>query len=142
MNKTTKHLLLTSLLLSFYFWAYAGGCVEAAPQSMYQISETELSKLETNLATLKQSNAKYSKELKQQQSELETSRIQLAKLREELEALGSKSMETERLLKSANASLKQYAEEEKHKRLVIKRQRNLYAFLAVLTTGLLIKAHN
>lgn len=142
MNKTTKHLLLTSLLLSFYFWAYAGGCVEAAPQSMYQISETELSKLETNLAKLKQSNAKYSKELKQQQSELEASREQLAKLREELEALGSKSRETEQLLKSANASLKQYAEEEKHKRLVIKRQRNLYAFLAVLTTGLLIKAHN
>ena len=142
MNKATKHLLLTSLLLSFCFWAYAGGRVEAAPQSMYQISETELSKLETNLAKLKKSNAKYSKELQQQQSELEASREQLAKLREELEALGSKSRETEQLLKNANASLKQYAEEERHKRLVIKRQRNLYAFLAVLTTGLLIKAHN
>ena len=142
MNKATKRLLLTSLLLSFCFWAYAGGCVEAAPQSMYQISETELSKLETNLAKLKKSNAKYSKELQQQQSELEASREQLAKLREELEALGSKSMETERLLKSANASLKQYAAEGKRKRQVIKRQRNLYAFLAVLTTGLLIKAHN
>lgn len=142
MNKATKRLLLTSLLLSFCFWAYAGGCVEAAPQSMHQISETELSKLETNLAKLKQSNAKYSKELKQQQSELEASKEQLAKLREELEALGSKSRETEQLLKNANASLKQYAEEERHERLVIKRQRNLYAFLAVLTTGLLIKAHN
>ena len=142
MNKATKHLLLTSLLLSFCFWAHAGGCVEAAPQSMYQISETELSKLETNLAKLKKNNAKYSKELQQQQSELEASREQLAKLREELEALGSKSRETEQLLKSANASLKQYAEEEKRRRQAIKRQRNLYAILAVLTTGLLIKANN
>lgn len=142
MSKTIKHLLIASLSLCFSFWPWLGGYAEAAPQAMYQISETELSRLESNLAKLKTHNEKYSKELEMQQSELEASREQLAKLREELEALGSKSRETEQLLKSANASLKQYAEEEKRKRLVIKRQRNLYAFLVVLTTGLLIKAHN
>ena len=109
---------------------------------MYQISETELSRLESNLAKLKTNNEKYSKELETQQNELTASRNQLTILLYELEALETKSKETEQLLKNANISLELYAKEEKQKRLVIKRQRNLYAFLTILTTGLLIKAKN
>lgn len=142
MSKTIKHLLIASLSLCFSFWPWLGGYAEAAPQAMYQISETELSRLESNLAKLKTNNEKYSKELETQQSELTASRNQLTMLRSELETLEAKSKETEQLLKNANTSLVLYAKEEKQKRLAIKRQRNLYAFLTILTTGLLIKAKN
>lgn len=127
------------LLVCLFFWCCFSvpcyGYAEAAPQKMYQISETELTRLELNLATLKNHNKTYKEELKKQQTKLNL-------LHKELETWQAKSKTTELLLKNANASFELYAKEEKSKIEKAKRQRNLYIFLSTCLAYSLVKQLN
>lgn len=127
------------LLVWLFFWccflAPYSGYAEAVPQKMYQISETELTQLELNLATLKNHNKTYNEELKKQQTKLNL-------LHKELETWQAKSKTTELLLKNANASFELYAKEEKSKIEKAKRQRNLYIFLSACLAYSLVKQLN
>lgn len=127
------------LLVWLFFWccfsAPYSGYAEAVPQKMYQISETELTQLELNLATLKNHNKTYNEELKKQQMKLNL-------LHKELETWQAKSKTTELLLKNANASFELYAKEEKNKIEKAKRQRNLYIFLSTCLAYSLVKKLN
>lgn len=127
------------LFVWLFFWccfsAPYSGYAEAVPQKMYQISETELTQLELNLATLKNHNKTYNEELKKQQMKLNL-------LHKELETWQAKSKTTELLLKNANASFELYAKEEKSKIEKAKRQRNLYIFLSTCLAYSLVKQLN
>lgn len=127
------------LLVWLFFWccfsAPYSGYAEAVTQKMYQISETELTQLELNLATLKNHNKTYNEELKKQQTKLNL-------LHKELETWQAKSKTTELLLKNANASFELYAKEEKSKIEKAKRQRNLYIFLSTYLAYSLVKQLN
>lgn len=127
------------LLVWLFFWCCFSvpcyGYAEAAPQKMYQISETELTRLELNLATLKNHNKTYKEELKKQQTKLNL-------LHKELETWQAKSKTTELLLKNANASFELYAKEEKNKIEKAKRQRNIYIFLSACLAYSLVKQLN
>lgn len=127
------------LLVWLFFWccfsAPYSGYAEAVPQKMYQLSETELTQLELNLATLKNHNKTYNEELKKQQTKLNL-------LHKELETWQAKSKTTELLLKNANASSELYAKEEKSKIEKAKRQRNLYIFLSTCLAYSLVKQLN
>ena len=119
------------LLVWLFFWycfsAPYSVYAEAIPQKMYQISETELTQLELNLATLKNHNKTYKEELKKQQTKLNL-------LHKELETWQAKS--------NANASFELYAKEEKSKIEKAKRQRNLYIFLSTCLAYSLVKQLN
>ncbi|WP_303706645.1 hypothetical protein [Phascolarctobacterium succinatutens] len=127
--------LLVWLFFGCCFSAPYSGYAEAVPQKMYQISETELTQLELNLATLKNHNKTYNEELKKQQTKLNL-------LHKELETWQAKSKTTELLLKNANASFELYAKEEKSKIEKAKRQRNLYIFLSTCLAYSLVKQLN
>lgn len=134
MTIKTKGLLVWLFFLCCFSAPYSG-YAEAAPQKMYQISETELTRLELNLATLKNHNKTYKEELKKQQTKLNL-------LHKELETWQAKSKTTELLLKNANASFELYAKEEKSKIEKAKRQRNLYIFLSTCLAYSLVKQLN
>ena len=108
---------LWPLLLVCSLWLAAGSTSQA--EEMYQISESELTQLETNLDELEKSNAVKQDLLTEQKAQLETARKELTE---------SKKMNvaTQKLLESANQSLQQLEEEAKQKIEVKTRQRNLW----------------
>lgn len=91
----------------------------AHAETMYQISESELTQLETNLDELEKSNAVKQDLLTEQKAQLETARKELTE---------SKKMNaaTQKSLERANQSLKQFEDEAKRKLRVKTRQRNLW----------------
>lgn len=91
----------------------------AHAETMYQISESELTSLEQNLNQLAKSNANKQYLLTEQKAQLETARKELTE---------SKKMNaaTQKLLESANRSLQQLEDEAKEKIEVKTRQRNLW----------------
>lgn len=135
MNDNQNKRLACMVIFLCCFSAPYSGYAEAVPQKMYQISETELTQLELNLATLKNHNKTYNEELKKQQTKLNL-------LHKELETWQAKSKTTELLLKNANASFELYAKEEKSKIEKAKRQRNLYIFLSACLAYSLVKQLN
>ena len=105
------------LLLACSFWLLAGSTSQA--EEMYQISESELTQLETNLDELTKSNATKQDLLTEQQKQLETAQTELAESKKT-------NAETRKLLESANQSLKELEDEAKQKIRVKTRQRNLW----------------
>lgn len=91
----------------------------AQAETMYQISETELTALETNLNQLEASNATKQDLLTEQQIQLETAE-------KELTASKSQNAATQKLLEKANQSLQELEDEAKQKIEVKTRQRNLW----------------
>ena len=137
MNKRST---LCLVLLSLLFLSFL--CLPATSLAAeYLITDTELSQLESNLNRLEIINKNSQKELSAVKSELKMSKDELTEakkqlilLQSELDGLKITSQKQESLLAKANESLKTYAQEEKSKRAVIERQRNL---AYVLSTGLL-----
>ncbi len=124
-------LLLLSLLLCV--WVLPSGTASAS--GMYQITEEELTQLEVNLRKLEQLSNTQKTELIRLQEQLTKSEQELALLKNQL-ATSSKQLTTaQNSLDSANQLLKQFAEEEKKKRLKIKAQRNTYFALMVAATA-------
>ena len=105
------------LLLACSFWLLAGSISRA--ETMYQISESELTTFETNLDKLEKSNANKQDLLTEQKKQLETAQTELAESKKT-------NAETRKLLESANQSLKELEDEAKKDIETKTRQRNLW----------------
>ena len=112
---TTKRLCIC--LLACSLWLAAGSSSQA--ETMYQISESELTQFETNLDKLETSNANKQDLLTEQKQQLETAQTELAESKKT-------NAETRKLLESANRSLKELEDEAKEKIEVKTRQRDLW----------------
>ena len=112
---TTKR--LSSLLLVCLLWGVAGTSCQA--ETMYQISESELTRLEVNLNQLAKNNETKQQLLTKQKTQLETARKELTESKK-------LNAETQKSLESANQSLQQLEDEAKGKIEVKTQQRNLW----------------
>lgn len=115
---------LWSLLLACSLWLAAGSTSQA--EEMYQISETELTRLEVNLNQLKKNNETKQQLLTEQQMQLTEANQQLETVWKELTASKSLNEATQKSLERANQSLTELENEAKRKIRVKTRQRNLW----------------
>lgn len=113
-TRNTKCIVFSAVLL---FCLSVGSASQA--EEMYQISESELTTLETNLDELTKSNATKQDLLTEQQKQLETAQTELAESKKT-------NAETRKLLESANQSLKELEDEAKKDIETKTRQRNLW----------------
>ena len=138
LSLTEKKLLLLflSALLCWWLFFAPGTCsASGTPEPMYQITESELTTLENNLAQLSSINNRLQVDLREQSNEATRLRQELDALKRELEQLRSLSQTQESSLTNANKLLEEYAIAEKNKRLKIKAQRNTYFALLVAATA-------
>lgn len=119
---TTKRLCIC--LLACSLWLAAGATSQA--EMMYSISESELTELENNLATLESHSQERQKVLTEQTTLLDQQREELKKLKEEISSSKAANEETKKSLENANAYLTKLEKEGKHKIRVKERQRNLW----------------
>ena len=117
-KKSLAFLLVCSL------WLAAGSTSQA--EEMYQISDTELTRLEANLDQLKKNNETKQQLLNEQRTQLTEAETQLETVKKELTASKSLNEATQRSLERANQSLQQLEDEAKRKIRVKTRQRNLW----------------
>lgn len=122
MCKSIKRLCIC--WLGCLLWLAAGSTSQA--ETMYQISETELTQLEANLNQLAKNNETKQQLLTEQKTQLTEANRQLETVQKELTASRSLNAQTRKLLESANQSLKQLEDEAKQKIRVKTRQRNLW----------------
>ena len=122
MWKSQRKWLFLPLVLSL--WLAAGSTSQA--EEMYQISETELTRLEVNSNQLKKNNETKQNLLTEQQMQLTEANQQLETVQKELTASKSLNEATQRSLERANQSLQQLEDEAKRKIRVKTRQRNLW----------------
>lgn len=115
---------LWSLLLVCSLWLAAGSTSQA--EEMWQISETELTKLEVNLNQLEKNNETKQQLLTEQQTQLTEANQQLETVQKELTASKSLNKATQKSLERANQSLTELENEAKRKIRVKTRQRNLW----------------
>lgn len=115
---------LWPLLLVCSLWLAAGSTSQA--EEMYQISESELTQLETNLDELEKSNAVKQDLLTEQKAQLTEANQQLETVKKELIASKSLNEATQKSLERANQSLTELENEARHKVQVKARQRNLW----------------
>lgn len=113
-TRNTKCIVFSAVLL---FCLSVGSASQA--EEMYQISESELTTLETNLDELTKSNATKQDLLTEQKKQLETAQTELAESKKT-------NAETRKLLESANQSLKELEDEAKKDIETKTRQRNLW----------------
>ena len=113
-TKNTKCILSLFVFLS----CLSCGSVSQA-EEMFQISGSELTRLETNLDELEKSNANKQDLLTEQKAQLETARKELTESKKT-------NAETLKLLESANQSLQELEDEAKRKIETKTRQRNLW----------------
>ena len=122
----TKRLCIC--LLACSLWLAAGSTSQA--EEMYQISESELTSLETNLDQLSKSNETKQQLLTEQQTQLTEANRQLEAVQKELTASKNLNAVMQRSLEKANQSLTEYEKEARHKVQVKARQRNLWIGVA------------
>lgn len=126
MCKTTKR--LSSLLLVCLLWGVAGTSCRA--EEMYQISESELTRLEANSNQLEKSNATKQQLLTEQKTQLTEAEKQLETAKKELTASKSLNDQTLKSLERANQSLTELEEEAKRKIRVKTHQRDMWIVIA------------
>lgn len=126
---TTKRLCIC--LLACSLWLAAGSTSQA--EEMYQISEGELTQLETNLQTLKAHSQERQKVLteqatllNQQKETIKKQAGELRRLKKEIVISKTANEETKKSLLRANRFLQQFEDEAKRKIRVKTRQRNLW----------------
>lgn len=98
----------------------------AHAETMYQISEEELTTLEQDLNQLAKNNETKQQLLTEQKTQLSEANQQLETVKKELIASKSLNEATQKSLERANQSLKQFEDEAKRKIRVKTRQRNLW----------------
>ena len=138
--KTKKDLLVPVLLSALLFCAFLPG-LQVQAETMYQISETELTQLETNLQTLKAHSQERQKVLteqatllNQQKETIKKQAGELRRLKKEIVISKTANEETQKSLLRANRFLQQFEDEAKRKIRVKTRQRNLWV---AISSGLL-----
>ena len=126
---TTKRLCIC--LLACSLWLAAGSVTRA--EMMYSISESELTELENNLATLESHSQERQKVLteqatllNQQKETIKKQAGELRRLQREIVISKTANEATQRSLERANQSLQQFEDEAKRKIRVKTRQRNLW----------------
>ncbi|GAA6388973.1 hypothetical protein [Dialister sp. i34-0019-2H8] len=123
---------ITKRLLFFAFcsllWLAAGTSSQA--EEMYQISESELTRLEANSNQLAKNNETKQQLLIEQQTQLTEANQQLETVKKELTASKSLNEATQRSLEKANQSLTELEKEAARKVQVKARQRNLWIIIA------------
>lgn len=140
--KTLKGICFASclaLLLALPVASYAS-------EKTYQVTETELGKLEDNLNQLQKVNEEQKKnsetlktELTASQSKLKKAETESVRLSEQLTGLKKTAIEQEALLEKANQSLAEYAKEEKKEKERLRLQRDLAWGVAILAAAAYIK---
>lgn len=130
--KTKKDLSVPVLLSALLFCAFLPG-LQVQAETMYQISETELTQLETNLQTLKAHSQERQKVLteqatllNQQKETIKKQAWELRRLKKEIVISKTANEETKKSLENANAYLTKLEKEAKRKIRVKTRQRNLW----------------
>lgn len=113
--KSTIRLFVSAWLLCLLL--VCGSTAQA--ETMYQISESELTALETDLNQLQKSNASKQDLLAEQKTQLETAQKELTESK-------SQNAATQKLLENANQSLRELEDEAKKKIETKTRQRNLW----------------
>lgn len=108
---------LWPLLLACLLWLASGSGAQA--ETMYQISESELTRLEANSNQLEKNNETKQQLLTEQRAQLET-------VQKELTASKVLNEATQKSLLRANQSLTELEQEAKRKIRVKTRQRNLW----------------
>ena len=116
--------MLLLLLVLCFLPALRGSSVQA--ETMYQISESELTRLEVNLNQLEKNNETKQQLLTEQKTQLTEANQQLETVKKELTASKSLNEATRKSLERANQSLRQFEDEAKRKIRVKTRQRNLW----------------
>lgn len=119
---TTKRLCIC--LLACSLWLAAGSTSQA--ETMYQISESELTRLEVNLNQLEKNNETKQQLLTEQKTQLTEANQQLETVQKELTASKVLNEATQKSLLRANRFLQQFEDEAKRKIRVKTRQRNLW----------------
>lgn len=115
---------LLPLLLACFLWLAAGSTSRA--EGMYQISESELTRLEANLNQLEKNNETKQQLLTEQKTQLTEANQQLETVKKELIASKNLNEATQKSLERANQSLTELEKEARHKVQVKARQRNLW----------------
>ena len=121
------------LPLVFSLWLAAGSTSQA--ETMYQISESELTRLEVNLNQLEKNNETKQQLLTEQKTQLTEANRQLETVQKELTASKSLNEATQKSLERANQSLKELEKEAKRKIQIKARQRNLWIAISGLLAG-------
>lgn len=116
--------MLLLLLVLCFLPALRGSSVQA--ETMYQISESELTTLEQNLHQLAKNNETKQQLLTEQKAQLTEANQQLEKAKKELIVSKSLNEETQKSLLRANQSLTELEKEAKRKIRVKTRQRDLW----------------
>lgn len=122
MCKSIKRLCI--FWLGCLLWLAAGSTSRA--DGMYQISESELTRLEVNLNQLEKNNETKQQLLTEQKTQLTEANQQLETVKKELIASKNLSEATQKSLERANQSLQQLEQEAKRKIRVKTRQRDLW----------------
>lgn len=133
--KSTIRLFVSAWLLCLLL--ACGSTAQA--ETMYQISESELTRLEANLNQLAKSNETKQQLLTEQREQLTEANQQLEAVQKELIASKSLNEATQRSLERANQSLTELEKEARHKVQVKARQRNLWIGATALMTYAYIK---
>lgn len=126
-NRSCVLLLLLALC---FLPALCGSSVQA--EAMYQISEGELTQLETNLNQLAKNNETKQQLLTEQKTQLTEANQQLEIVKKELIASKSLNEQTQKSLDKANQSLTELEKEAKRKIRVKTRQRNMWISIAAI----------
>lgn len=116
------------LVLCFLLWLAAGTSSRA--ETMYQISESELTQLETNLQTLQGNSETKQQLLTEQKKQLAEANQQLETVKKELISSKSLNDQTQKSLEKSNQSLTELEKEAKRKVQVKARQRNLWVAIS------------
>ena len=122
MCRITKRLLLFAFCS--LLWLSAGSTSQA--EEMYQISESELTRLEANSNQLAKNNETKQQLLTEQKTQLTEANQQLETAKVQLEESRRLNDRTVKSLESANRSLQVLENEAKRKIRVKTRQRNLW----------------
>lgn len=117
--KSTIRLFVSAWLLCLLL--VCGSTAQA--ETMYQISESELTALETDLNQLQKSNTSKQDLLAEQKTQLETAQKELTESK-------SQNAATQKLLENANQSLQELEDEAKKEIETKTRQRNLWIIIA------------
>lgn len=115
---------LFALLFVCLLWLATGSSSQA--ETMYQISDGELTQLETSLNQLSKNNETKQQLLTEQQTQLTEANQQLETVRSQLAESKILNARTQKSLEIANQSLRQLEQEAKQKIKTKTRQRNLW----------------
>lgn len=127
--KTKKDLSVPVLLSALLFCAFLPG-LQVQAETMYQISESELTRLEVNLNQLEKNNETKQQLLTEQKTQLTEANQQLETVQKELTASKVLNEATQKSLLRANQSLTELEQEAKRKIRVKTRQRDLWIAVA------------